>query len=54
MTVSDLKALNNLTSNTLRIGQTLKIRNQETDTDTEDYIVYTIKSGDTLFMGNNE
>lgn len=49
MTVGDLKALNNLTSNTLRVGQTLKIRNQETDTDTEDYIVYTIKSGDTLY-----
>lgn len=49
MTVNDLKILNNLTSNTLSVGQILKVKNQENDTDNEDYIVYTIKSGDTLY-----
>ena len=49
MTVNDLKTLNNLTSNTLSVGQILKVKNQENNTDNEDYIVYTIKSGDTLY-----
>ena len=42
-TVNELKELNNLTSNTLSIGQTLKIPNSN------DNIVYTVKSGDTLY-----
>ena len=42
-TVNELKELNNLTSNTLSIGQTLKIPNNN------DNIVYTVKSGDTLY-----
>ena len=42
-TVNELKELNNLTSNTLSIGQILKILNNN------DNIVYTVKSGDTLY-----
>jgi LysM repeat protein len=42
-TVSELKSLNNLTSNTLSIGQTLKIPS------TENYINYTVVSGDNLY-----
>ena len=44
-----LKKLNNLTSNTLSIGQTLKIRETTSDIITEDYDYYTIKQGDTLY-----
>ncbi len=44
-TVEALKLLNNLTSNTLQIGQILKIPTREQD----DYIKYTVKSGDTLY-----
>ena len=49
-TVQAKKSLNNLTSDTLTIGQTLKIPTGEENTQT----TYTVKSGDTLFMGNNE
>lgn len=46
--VETLKRVNNLTSNTITVGQTLQIpTNQTTAT-------YTVKAGDTLFMGNNE
>ena len=43
-TVDALKSLNNLTSNTLSIGQTLKIPSNSSDN-----VVYTVKSGDTLY-----
>ena len=46
-TVDEIKKLNNLTSNILSIGQTLKIPNNNSNT-------YTVKAGDTLFMENNE
>lgn len=42
-TVSELKSLNNLTSNTLSIGQNLKIPTSE------NYINYTVKSEDSLY-----
>ena len=44
-TVQALKTLNNLTSDTLTIGQTLKIPTGEENTQT----TYTVKSGDTLY-----
>ena len=43
-TVDNIKKLNNLTSNLLSIGQVLKIPNNE-----ENYITYTVKSGDSLY-----
>ena len=45
-TVSDLMELNNLKTNVLSIGQQLRIPvHQDTS---ENYIVYTVKAGDTL------
>ena len=58
-TVAKLKELNNLKSNTLQIGQILKISgtttpsNQDTE-DNIDYIKYTIKSGDNLYSIANK
>ncbi len=46
MSVDELKSLNNLTSNSLSIGQVLKIKESETLSDSDTYIV---KSGDTLY-----
>ncbi len=46
--VNDLKSYNNLTTNLLQIGQKLLIPG------TKEYKTYTVKVGDTLFMGNNE
>lgn len=45
-TVNDLKQLNNLTSNNLSIGQTLQIPPKEIE---EEYEIYTVQSGDTLY-----
>jgi len=49
ISISELKELNNLTSNALSIGQTLKIRDNSSDIITEDYDYYTVKQGDTLY-----
>lgn len=51
-TVNVLKDINNLTSNTLSIGQTLKIpttTTPDTTPPTDNYISYTVKSGDSLY-----
>ncbi len=51
-TVEELKAANNLSSNLLSVGQILKIPTvQETP---ENYIVYTVQKGDTLYKIANE
>lgn len=50
LTVDELKKLNNLSSNSLSIGQLLKVAkdtSNETETDNNKY--YTVKSGDTLY-----
>ena len=46
-TVNELKSLNNLTSNTLSIGQVLKLPRTSTTTTTTN--TYTVKSGDSLW-----
>ncbi len=52
ITVEELKAANNLTSNLLNVGQTLKIPIIEQVP--ENYIVYTVSKGDTLYKIANE
>lgn len=49
LSVSELKNLNNLTSNDLSVGQILKINNNYESNNT-----YTVKSGDTLYKIANE
>ncbi len=44
VSVNDLKSLNNLNSNTLSIGQVLKIPDSSNNK-----LTYTVKSGDTLY-----
>lgn len=48
ITVNELKALNNLTNNTIHVGQNLKVKS-ESEKPVEDYLVYTVKSGDSLW-----
>ncbi len=48
VTVDEIKRLNNLTSNTLSIGQELLIPTDDTITETN-FEVYTVVSGDTLY-----
>ena len=55
MHVCALKALNNLTSNNLSVGQVLIIsEDNDIKPDPSDAIVYTVKSGDTLYKIANE
>ena len=50
ISVDELKRINNLTSNTISIGQQLKLT--EDNNNLED--IYIVQKGDTIFMGNNE
>lgn len=57
VTVDELKRANNLTSNLLTIGQVLTIpgnTEEPTPPGTGNYIVYTVKSGDTLYKIANQ
>lgn len=58
-TVNKIKELNSLTSNTLSIGQILKINSTNNDIEVlpeenNDYIKYTVKSGDNLYSIANK
>ena len=53
LTVDELKRLNNLTGNTLSIGQQLIVRTKEEESPTLEG-TYIVQKGDTHFMGNNE
>ena len=48
ITVDELKELNNLKNNTITVGQNLKVKLTEEKT-IEDYLLYTVKSGDSLW-----
>lgn len=52
ITVDDLKEANNLTSNSLSIGQVLKLPTKTTNE--QETITYTVKSGDSLYKISNE
>lgn len=55
ITVDELKSANNLTSNLLTVGQILKIPQTTPEvTPPGEYIVYTVKSGDTLYKIANQ
>lgn len=55
VTVNELKSANNLTSNLLSIGQTLIIPSTTPEiTPPGEYVVYTVKSGDTLYKIANQ
>ena len=48
ITVKELKEINNLTSNTLKVGQTLKLTKND-EMIPEDYLIYKVKKGDSLW-----
>lgn len=53
-TVDLLKSANNLTSNSLKIGQLLKIPSEEEIPSTGDFITYVVSNGDSLYkIANN-
>lgn len=48
ITVSKLKSLNNLKTNVLQVGQTLKVSSNDEEIIPDDYLLYKVKSGDNL------
>ncbi len=53
-TVDNIKRLNNLTNNTLQIGQILKLKNEEKEDNLKDKNIYTVKKGDSLWLIANK
>jgi len=53
LTVDELKNLNNLKSNTITVGTNLKVKSED-EKEVGDYLVYTVKSGDSLWKIANE
>ena len=53
-TVDEIKRLNNLTSNNLIIGQTLKLPTTSSETPSSNTVDYTVKSGDSLYKIANQ
>lgn len=53
ITVEELKNLNNLKSNMITVGQNLKVKLDE-EKPVEDYLIYTVKSGDSLWKIANK
>lgn len=53
-TVNELKKLNNLKTDTLQIGQILKLPGKQSDNDTNDSIIYTVVKGDSLWAIANK
>jgi len=50
ISVDELKNLNNLASNTLYIGQELKVPSQNTDIEDTDFEIYEVQKGDSLWL----
>ena len=47
MSVNELKEINNLNSNLLKVGMKLNVKSNDDN-------IYIVNAGDTVFMGNNE
>ena len=57
MSVSELKSLNNLSTNMLKIGQTLKIKKEQSEnniTENQQVNIYTVEKGDNLYSIANK
>ena len=54
LTVSELKDLNNLSTNILKVGQTLKVSSTTEELIPDEYLIYKVKSGDSLWKIANE
>ncbi len=48
LTVDKLKDINNLKTNNIYVGQNLKVKTEE-EKEVEDYLLYTVKKGDSLY-----
>ena len=53
-TVDNIKRLNNLTNNNLYIGQILKLNNEENEDNLKEKNIYTVQTGDSLWLIANK
>lgn len=49
ISINDLKELNNLSTNVLQIGQTLKVKKEQIDDNEQSINTYTVQKGDSLY-----